>query len=585
MTNEQIESHLEELMLGNKDQLGSLMHLASIAGPETYNAAKGGTKAQAVRVLCKYYLTPDRFERLWKSLNDAEREITSLNIWSSEHELGDHADEIAKKHKVKRAEGRTSYFYYENQGLLRYKRIYAPNDSPLWLFFPKSSHNEIFKEELLAAVGEMNRVYSKIPEGLVFSSRENRTADFANIVKICNTSKIAFTKGGFLSKASALKLRDFCGYEDFAHDISAKPEDVRTTDSLLVTMPLIELCSLGGVISSVEGYCVPGGKASSLLALPHETLVKKLFETYLKSKSFDEISLIKGIRPKRGHNPTDARQNLARELALCPVGKAVKTKEFERYLRLADFKFARRETRYVVYISNSYYDHETSWEEYEQILIRIILSFFGALGIIDISWGEFIDKRGMKSGRRVPVALRLNNLGAYVLGLTATYKAPKAAEAKIEGGFTVLPDYTVIVPQSGSRLVHELNFDKYFTKVSSTKEASIYRLDFETALRAVNNGGSVADLRKYLSASDKPIPQNVTSSLEDWERQSGRIRLRQVTILECDDAALLEEVIRYKGMGELVKEKVSPAVVVENGAAAKIKKTIEKNKRFCKDVL
>jgi hypothetical protein len=73
--------------------------------------------------------------------------------------------------------------------------------------------------------------------------------------------------------------------------------------------------------------------------------------------------------------------------------------------------------------------------------------------------------------------------------------------------------------------------------------------------------------------------------LDDWEKQSGRIRLRRVTILECEDESLLEEVIRYKGMGELIKEKISFAVVVEDGATKKIKKAIEKNKRFCKDVI
>ena len=149
----------------------------------------------------------------------------------------------------------------------------------------------------------------------------------------------------------------------------------------------------------------------------------------------------------------------------------------------------------------------------------------------------------------------------------------------------VLPDYTIIVPDSSNRLTHELYFEKLFTKVSTTDEASIFKLDFETAVRAIGNGTSVADLRKYLSASDKPMPKNVASALDDWEKQAGRIRLRQVTILECEDESLLEEVIRYKGINELIKEKISAAVVIEDGTTKKIKKVIEKNKRFCQDVV
>jgi hypothetical protein len=253
-------------------------------------------------------------------------------------------------------------------------------------------------------------------------------------------------------------------------------------------------------------------------------------------------------------------------------------------LCIADKAFARKETRYVVETGNSYYDYEVSWDRYEHPLIYTILSFFGAIGMIDIAWGENTDVSA-DIGQRTPVAFRLNPLGAYVLGLSDAYSVPAEPKAKIEGGFTVLPDYTIVVPDSANRLKHELYFEKLFTKVSATDEASVYRLDFETAVRAADSGLAIADLRKYLSASDKPMPENVAAALNDWGKQVGRIRLRQVTILECDDAALLEEVIRYKGMGEWVKEKIPAAVVVEDGATKKIKKAIEKNKRFCKDVI
>jgi hypothetical protein len=38
-------------------------------------------------------------------------------------------------------------------------------------------------------------------------------------------------------------------------------------------------------------------------------------------------------------------------------------------------------------------------------------------------------------------------------------------------------------------------------------------------------------------------------------------------------------------MGEMVREKIPAAVVIDAGTTGKIKKAIEKNKRFCKDVL
>jgi hypothetical protein len=575
---------LNKLPLGDKGKFGSLRHIAFHIGKNMYDAVKTAAKEQVVFLLSEYYCAPNRFERLWNSLSAAERKIISLHIWGAGSEPVEYAEEVAEEFSVAEKSERTHYYSYAWNGLDRFQERYAGKDSALWLLFPTNQGDQIFQNELRDAVGEMRRVYSSVSNKLTFSTRENRTADFANIVRFCNSNKLAVTKSGILSKSSALKLRDFCGYEDYAADISAGPEDIRTTDGLLVTFPLTVFCVVGGLLISAEGACVPGSRSLSLISLPHEQLVKKLFDAYLKSKSFDEISIMRGIKSKRGHNPAEARQNLVEELKYCPVGQAVHTKEFERHLRIADKTFARKDAKYIIETGNNYYGNWVKWSQYEHPLITIILSFFGALGIIDIAWGEDTDVNA-DGGRRVPTAFRINQLGAYVLGISASYSAPDNPKAKIEDGFTVLPDYTIIVPNSSNRLKHELYFEKLFTKVSATDEASIYKLDFETVVRAMDNGASVADLRKYLSASDKPVSENVVSALDDWEKQAGRIRLRHVTILECEDESLLEEVIRYKGMDGLVKEKISAAVVIEDGATKKIKKAIEKNKRFCKDVI
>lgn len=576
---------LNELQLGDKGKLGSLRHLAFVIGESEYETVKNASKEEAVALLRMYYCSPNVFGQLWNSLSDAERKITSWHIWGSGSEPMSCADEVAAEFGITENREQTYYFYsYSRCGLERFKTRYAKKSSKLWLLFPKSGDNYIFNDELCDAVGEMKRMYSKVSNKLAFSTRENRASDFSNIVRCGNSTKLTITKNGILSKSSALKLRDFCGYEEYAADFGEEPEDVRATQGLLVTFPLTVLCTVGGLLAASEGVCIPGGKSLSLLSLPHEQLVKKLFDAYLKSKSFDEISVMKGIKPRRGHNSTAARQNLVNELRYCPLGESVYTYQLERYLRIASKAFARKDERYVVSTGNNYYDYGVEWEQYESPLINIILSFFGALGMIDLAWGGN-SAQNPNSGQRIPIAFRINPLGAYVLGLSDSYTAPPAPKVKIKGGFTVLPDYTIIVPDSADRLKHEVYFEKLFTKISATEEASIYRLDFETVIRTIDSGAAITDLRKYLSASDKLIPENVTRALDDWEKQADRIKLRQVTILECDDAALLEEVIRYKGMGELVKERIGVAVVVEGSATNKIKKVIEKNRRLCKDVI
>ncbi|MDR2605422.1 MAG: helicase-associated domain-containing protein [Desulfovibrio sp.] len=583
MTVKQVEEFLNELHLGDKESLGSLRHLTFVAGGNVYNAAKSSTKDRVISILAAYYCAPNRFEQLWDSLSDAERKIISLHIWGDGSEPENYADEVAEEFGI--AARREGFYYpYIRNGLDRFKKKYAEKNTKLWLLFPKSSDNLLFLDDLQDIVGEMNREYTKVSDTLLFLTRENRSTEFGTIVRFCNSNKLTVTKNGIFSKSSALKLRDFCGYEEYAADINAKPEDMRTTQGLLVTFPLTVLCTISGLLAVTEGGCVPGGRAVSFLSLPHEQLVKKLFDAYIKSKNFDEISIMTGIKPKRGHHSFAARQNLVEELQYCPIGQPVYTNEFERYLRINNNTFARKSESHVIGTGIGAYGYGVAWEEYEHPLIHIILSFFGALGMLDIAWGENTDEYG-DGGRRVPLAFTINPLGAYVLGLSDRYVAPVAPKTKIKGGFTVLPDYTIVVPDSVDRLKHEIYFEKLFTTVSATDEAVIYKLDFATIVRACDSGVSVADVRNYLSASDKPMPENIVRALDDWEKQSGRIRLRQVTVLECDDDALLEEVIHYKGMSGFVKEKILAAVVVDGNAANEIKKVIEKNKRFCRDVL
>ena len=583
MTKELVSSYLSDITLGRKSELGSLSHLSYVASKNGLTTTRGSVKADIIESLSTFYCTPNRLEHLWFSMNDAERKIGSIHFWADGSEPTDCAEEVAKEFNIPVKQD-YSHFYYRQNGLTKYKRIYAKDESPLWLLFPKEHFHFAFHTELYRIIGDMKRNYSMISDDLAIKTRENRTTDFANIIRFANTNKMVITKTGLLSKSSAMKLLKSCGYEEFTSELNKTPEDVRTVQELCVTYPLSVLCSTGGLLAISENNFIPSVKAVNFLKLSHEQLVKTLFDAYLKNKRFDEISMMTGIKSKRGHHPYEARLNLIDELKYCPIGQLVYTYEFERYLRIDNSLFARTDEKLVVETGNNYYSYPVLWEHYEKPLIYIILSFFGALGIIDIAWGTYTGLYD-NAEARIPIAFKINALGAYVLGLSDTYTAPVESNTQNNGGFTVLPDYTIIIPESADRLKHELFFERFFTKESSTNETTIYKLDFSTIARAIDSGTNINKIRKYLSASDKPIPENIVRALNDWEKQSGRIKLRKVTILECDDPTLLEEVIRYSGMGKFVEEKVQAAVVVDGNATKEIKKVIEKNKRFCNDVI
>ncbi|MDR1665168.1 MAG: hypothetical protein LBR83_09675, partial [Clostridiales bacterium] len=416
---DQIRAELYPMPLGEKNRQGTLRYILFLTGPQEYKAAKGLNKDELVEALCRYFCAPKRFEQLWGRLSAPEQKILSLHVWSNGTEPVESAREIAKEFGIQGRQ-RSFFYLYERNGLDVYKAYYADQNSLLWLLVPRGVIFPAFRKELYGIVGEMKRRYSDIANRYVFFSRENRKGDFQNIVRFCNGKKLSVTKSGALSKASAIKIWEACGYEEFTAEVNAEPKEMRTTDGLWVTYPLTTLCMLGGLLGVAEEKVVVGGNALTLSSLSHEQLVKKLLEAYLKSKNYNEVSILRGINAKRGHNPADARQNIAGELRYCPVGQPVLISEFERYLRITNLFFARKDGRYVVNTGGGDYYYGAVWEQYEQPLIRIILSFFFALGLIDVTWGKIVSEDG-EAGRIVPAAFTLNPLGAFAFGFTHSY--------------------------------------------------------------------------------------------------------------------------------------------------------------------
>lgn len=564
---------------GGSSSPSGLVGLALLAGFKNLQYAK---KPDIINALCKYYAKPDIFKELWSKLSVGEQAMLSLQIWTKDTAEWSDYREIAEKFSMERS--RQHIFISYSGGL----RNYAEETSVFWLLCPGGG----FVDESLLAI--QNIIGTQMPFTVetyhlskedVTIQRESRVEDFTDLVRLCNSSRMPVTKNGLLSKSAALGFLKFSGYAEVTEAFDNTPQNVRTITELRVTLPLFVLAISSGLLIQDNGMARPGSKASSLLKLPPETLVKRLFEAYLNDKAFSEIDLITGIKAvRRGLKLYEGRKEIAKLLKLCPIGEFIDTKHFELYLRLSNKYFARRDETYVAQTQGEYF---AEWDDFETPFIRIVLSAFGALGMLDLVWGKHRSDRPYDSDDASQIkAFRITKLGEFVLGLSERYTPPKQAVSKTKGGFIVQPDYSIMVADSADRLQHELFFERNLVKVSSDARMSVYQLDFSGLVHALDSGTSVAEIRDYLTRNaDKPVPENVLRALDDWEKQSQRVQLRQVTILECDDPVLLEEIIRYKGMGEFVRDKINAAVTVDESATKKIKKLIEKNKRFCRDIV
>jgi hypothetical protein len=562
----------------NIKEEGSIWHLASLAGIQTEGQT---TNRQLQADLQKFYETPDLVVKIWAELTACERNAISIYVWSEGTVFQEYMDNVAERFGVKRI-ARNRY-YFQNP-LMYFEWYYVKRESLFWLLFPPNNVM-LFLPELRELIGEMPRNYSTTESQLSFTAREYRLHDFVTMAKWCKANKAVVMKNGLLNKTTALKIQEYCGYEEVPEFVYMAPQEVNSLTGLHVTLPLYELSLIGGLLTIEGGVATMGPKAPALLNLPPAELAKKLYEAYLADVNWDELAVLPEVtRGRRSHKTAPARQAFVNELKKCPLDRPLLVAEFEAFLTVSDHNWARKTDAYVVY--TSYSKSNAFWYDYERPLLVLLFSFFGALGMLDIVWGRVSDEEDQK-GRilQQPLFFQITPLGAWILGLVDIYESLPPKPVKPGGGFTVLPDYTVVVFKGTHRTKHEAYFAQVLTKVTTTAETSIYKIDFDAILRVLDKGLTIAELRAYLSNSDKPLPENVSRALSDWEKQIGRIRLRQVTVLECDDPVLLAEILHYKGMGAFVQGKISAAAVVDERATKKIKKIIEKQGRFCQDVI
>ena len=141
---------------------------------------------------------------------------------------------------------------------------------------------------------------------------------------------------------------------------------------------------------------------------------------------------------------------------------------------------------------------------------------------------------------------RLNPLGAYCLGLADAYK-PSAVQARAL--LTVLPSLQINV--SGEALAPDetLLLGAYAEQESDT----VWRLDREKALAAVESGNQIAELRAFLQARDvQPLPETVESFISPHERRAlALVNKGTALLIACADAEIADVVANHEPMKKL----------------------------------
>ncbi|MCL2643298.1 MAG: helicase-associated domain-containing protein [Candidatus Bathyarchaeota archaeon] len=424
--------------------------------------------------------------------------------------------------------------------------------------------------------------------------RENRISDFATIVKLATSERLKVKLTTFdLTPAKLAKLSELIGFEEVC-DKGGKfcpPKEAKRSNDFKVAQPLFVLAANSGLLDiDKEGFVCPGKKAPDSLSVSPNELAKHLFNEYLTKNKISEIHYTTYLAFRDGYwqiNWPECRKTIIDLLKKCPVEKFLKFEDFDNHARMFYGPFFRRLFYGDVILKgykfdNYYYGYyKPDWSECESQIIRLILTFLSAIGMIDIAYTENVARiKYANDDYCVGIAgFRITQLGAWIFGLTDKYQTTKTVSTlNDQGQLLVLPDYSVIISGLKCRIEHETYFSKFLTKISVDGNAAVYKLDFQSIIRAYDTNITPQKIKKDLQkASGNPLPDNVIRSLDDWQLKIGRVKIHTLTVLETDDALLLEEIKHIKGLNGIIKSDLHHAVVIDNEQQKKAKTVIEKN--------
>lgn len=559
-----LESALKNLHVESYSGRPSLKLFAKIVGLETARKNKQGLIDGLLEVL----EDPEQLKELWEKCLLHEKDLLYQLLKDGDNlTIGDvHA--IWKHHGVPVPRGHTFAM-----------SSYVSSTSPILIFLFSPLLQEV-QEMLLEIIPEP--IFSpKLAENPQRDSLSeiscSNNNDFMAILKQVNGGKLKVTQTKQLpTKPTTEKLLKALSIPD--------PNEI-TFSSLEDTGRVFGLYNLlwfGSVLSIKDNTLILGPKAKDFLALDRVEQREYLFKQYMQAP-FVEFAGKKDLAfcTLGARDREDVRDHVRARIADLPVEEWVDFESLSWILRLTERDFfrnvGRREANSTTTASYAFAD---PWKEQEEVFINsMVIDFLNPLGILDVLVEE--DKRYSRSGLCVRY-LRLTKLGAYILHVISEYY--EGDESLGVSQLVIQPNFEILVTKGAQQDAHSL-FLETIGEASSKEEVStpVYTLSFSTLVRALDEGLSIQeDILPYLEAHSKyPIPDTVLAGLADWEKQSRRIRIRHVCVLECEDPYLLEELRSYRGISRYMGQELSHAVTIKEEDAKRIKREIEKKKHFC----
>jgi hypothetical protein len=314
-----------------------------------------------------------------------------------------------------------------------------------------------------------------------------------------------------------------------------------------------------GGLARLEGTRLqPTPKGRAALGKPRAEIVRHLWQRWLTHAVIDEFSRIENIKGQRSRNVLTAaktrRQMIDEALATCPPGEWIDVDNVFSTMRRGNLSptIARSEMAlwklYLVdpqYGSLGYAGYH-NWELLEgRYTLAVLFEYAGTLGLVDLDYlhpagaredfqdnwgGDDLDALSRYDGLQ---SIRLNTLGAYVLGLTDTHQ-PANSDATDAPRLTMLPNLDIVATgdiPAADRLVLSA-----YAKQSTDR---VWTVAATSLLSAIDAGRELAEFTTFLTQrTEHELPSTLSTLIADVHRRAGQLTdLGHARVIECADPA------------------------------------------------
>ena len=405
--------------------------------------------------------------------------------------------------------------------------------------------------------------------------------DLRTVLRLIDQEKISVSpKTSLPSKATTTLLNDLLR----EHDFFELTEKVNSWDPEIgpvkaFSWALLVQAAKFAALRNQKLLLTKTGRAA-LEAPPAHTL-REIWNAWVTRGSIDEFSRIDTIKGQKGRGrkgltpPEDRRRTIKCALAECPVGRWVEIGEFSRYMRAAGFQFEVTRDPWGLYICDPQYG-SLGYEGYggwnilqERYVLCLLFEYAAPLGVIDIAYEHPAGARSDFQGQWGTDDLiflsrydglryfRLTPLGAFILGRADHYESRKQEPAV---SLTVLPNRQIRIDQGDLSPDQTLLLENF----AEPQCTGLWVLDEARAIKSVEKGARIAELRTFLAAGDpQPLPEAIEGFFAAVvQRGAACICKGTALLIECISPQVAETITQNSQTGKLCQRTGERCLVV-----------------------